>query len=51
MAQLMFEYFETLAMYVGIQAVMALYASGKTSGLVIDVGCVFGFLVMIMPEI
>jgi hypothetical protein len=46
MAQLMFEYFETPAMYVGIQAVMALYASGKSSGLVIDVGCVLEFLII-----
>lgn len=38
MAQVIFEYFEAPALYVGIQAVMALYASGRTSGLVIDVG-------------
>ena len=34
----MFETFNTPAMYVGIQAVLALYASGRTSGVVLDSG-------------
>lgn len=38
MAELMFEYFETPALYVGLQTPMALYASGRTSGLVVDSG-------------
>ena len=34
----MFETFHTPAMYVGIQAVLALYASGRTTGVVLDSG-------------
>ena len=34
----MFETFNTPAMYVAIQAVMALYASGRTTGIVLDSG-------------
>ena len=36
--QIMFETFNTPAMYVAIQAVLALYAAGRQSGLVIDSG-------------
>ncbi|XP_010508618.1 PREDICTED: actin-66-like [Camelina sativa] len=38
MAQIMFETFDTPAMYVAVQAVLALYASGRTSGIVLDSG-------------
>merc|ERR1712159_866646 len=38
MTQIMFETFSTPAMYVAIQAVLALYASGRTTGLVMDSG-------------
>ncbi|GFS08268.1 actin [Elysia marginata] len=38
MTQIMFETFNTPAFYVAIQAVMSLYASGKTTGVVLDVG-------------
>lgn len=38
MAQIMFETFNVPALYVSVQAVLALYASGKTTGLVLDVG-------------
>eukprot|EP01125_Pyxidicula_operculata_P017824 TRINITY_DN6292_c0_g1_i1.p1 TRINITY_DN6292_c0_g1~~TRINITY_DN6292_c0_g1_i1.p1 ORF type:complete len:258 (-),score=45.92 TRINITY_DN6292_c0_g1_i1:89-862(-) len=38
MTQLMFETFEVPAMYVAIQAVLALYASGRTTGIVLDIG-------------
>ncbi|KAH3757194.1 actin, cytoplasmic 2 [Pelomyxa schiedti] len=38
MAQLMFETFKTPAMYVAIQAVLSLYASGRTTGIVMDTG-------------
>ena len=34
----MFETFNTPAMYVAIQAVLALYASGRTTGIVLDTG-------------
>jgi len=34
----MFETFNTPAMYVGIQAVLSLYASGRTTGIVLDSG-------------
>ena len=34
----MFETFNTPAMYVGIQAVLSLYASGRTTGIVMDSG-------------
>jgi len=38
MAEIMFETFNTPAMYVSMQAVLSLYASGRTTGLVIDSG-------------
>ena len=36
--QIMFETFNTPAMYVAIQAVLSLYASGRTTGIVFDAG-------------
>jgi actin-related protein len=38
MARIMFETFNTPAMYVSVQAVLALYASGRTTGVVLDSG-------------
>ncbi|XP_045158458.2 actin, cytoplasmic 1-like [Mercenaria mercenaria] len=38
MAQIMFETFNTLAMYVALQAVLSLFASGRTTGIVMDSG-------------
>ena len=38
MTQLMFETFNVPAMYVGVQAVLSLYASGRTTGCVLDIG-------------
>merc|ERR1719427_2579931 len=38
MTQICFETFNTPAMYVAIQAVLSLYASGRTTGLVLDIG-------------
>ncbi|KAJ6253714.1 actin [Anaeramoeba flamelloides] len=38
MTQIMFETFHTPAMYVAIQAVLSLYASGRTTGVVLDTG-------------
>ena len=38
MTQIMFEKFHTPAMYVAIQAVLSLYASGRTTGIVFDSG-------------
>ncbi|CAK9293636.1 unnamed protein product [Gordionus sp. m RMFG-2023] len=38
MTQIMFETFNVPALYVGIQAVLALYASGRTTGLTFDSG-------------
>ncbi|CAF3685435.1 unnamed protein product [Rotaria sordida] len=38
MTQILFEQFNTPAMYVAIQAVLSLYASGRTTGVVLDSG-------------
>jgi len=38
MTQIMFETFSTPCMYVAIQAVLSLYASGRTTGIVMDAG-------------
>ncbi|MGH0190175.1 UNVERIFIED_CONTAM: hypothetical protein FKN15_042660 [Acipenser sinensis] len=38
MTEVMFENFKVPAMYVSVQALLALYASGRTTGLVIDSG-------------
>ena len=38
MAEIMFEQFSAPAFYVAIQAVMSLYSSGRTTGLVVDSG-------------
>merc|ERR1719230_1804265 len=38
MTQIMFETFQVPAMYVAIQAVLSLYASGRTTGVVLDSG-------------
>ena len=38
MTQLMFETYNCPSMYVGIQAVLSLYASGRTTGVVLDSG-------------
>ncbi|CAF3034914.1 unnamed protein product [Rotaria socialis] len=38
MTQILFEQFNTPSMYVAIQAVLSLYASGRTTGIVLDSG-------------
>merc|ERR1712184_101796 len=38
MTQIMFETFNAPAMYIAIQAVLSLYASGRTTGIVMDSG-------------
>ncbi|XP_032875444.1 actin, clone 302-like [Amblyraja radiata] len=47
MTQIMFETFNTPAMYVAMQAVLSLYASGRTTGIVIDSGDDVGHIVPI----
>ena len=43
----MFETFSVPAMYVAIQAVLSLYASGRTTGIVLDSGDVVSYTVPI----
>ena len=38
MTQIMFETLNTPAMYLGIEFILSLYASGKTTGIVMDSG-------------
>ncbi len=38
MTQIMFETFGTPGVYLSIQAVLSLYASGRTTGIVLDCG-------------
>ena len=38
MTRIMFETFQVPAVYIGIQAVLSLYASGRTTGIVLDSG-------------
>ena len=38
MTQVMFETFNTPAMYIAIQAVLSLYASGRNTGIVVEFG-------------
>ena len=38
MTEIMFEKFQVPAFYLAIQAVLSLYSSGKTTGLVVDAG-------------
>merc|ERR1740128_203572 len=38
MTQILFETFNSPAMYVCIQAVLSLYSSGRTTGIVLDIG-------------
>ncbi len=38
MAELMFETFNTPAIYISMQAVLSLYSSGRTTGIVVDAG-------------
>jgi actin len=38
MQEIMFEKFDVPGLYVAIQAVLALYASGRTTGMVLDCG-------------
>lgn len=38
MTEIMFETFNVPSMYISIQAVLSLYASGRTTGLVLDIG-------------
>jgi len=38
MTQIMFETFNAPSMYVQIQAILSLYASGRTTGIVVDAG-------------
>jgi actin-related protein len=38
MAEIMFENFQVLSLYIGIQAVLSLYAAGRVTGIVLDSG-------------
>eukprot|EP00347_Sterkiella_histriomuscorum_P020200 403338712 len=47
LTQLMFETFNVPCLYVSVQAVLSLYSSGRTSGLVLDTGDTISFTVPI----
>eukprot|EP00924_Labyrinthula_sp_SR-Ha-C_P011710 augustus_masked-scaffold_17-processed-gene-6.6-mRNA-1 protein AED:0.30 eAED:0.30 QI:0/-1/0/1/-1/1/1/0/362 len=47
LTQILFEDFNVLAMYIGISATLTLYASGRTSGVVLDSGCDVSYAVPI----
>lgn len=38
MCEIMFEKFQSPALYIAIQAVLSLYATGRTTGVVLDIG-------------
>ena len=38
MAEIFFESFNVPALYVSVQAVLSLYSSGRTTGVVLDIG-------------
>ncbi|URD84322.1 ACTIN [Musa troglodytarum] len=50
MTQIMFESFNVPAMYVAIQAVLSLYASGRTTGIVLTLVMVSAILFQFMKD-